>query len=111
MEVCRGLGGVVDLAENIIRAFKDPDLFKTDEEGNYYVSEYDLPFGDDIDRELIDFKQICNCNWDAIDYVKKHANVSIYAGDKDSFGWLTGVIKPKKYPEWTNGKSVVIVYG
>lgn len=111
MEVCRGLGGVVDLAENIIRAFKDPDLFQTDEDGNYYVSEYNLPFGNDIDRELIDFSRISNCNWDAIDYVKKHANVRIYAGEKDSFGWLTGVIEPIKYPEWTNGKTVCIIYG
>lgn len=112
MEVCNGFGGVVDLAENIVRAFKDPELFRQYEPDcgdGYYVASYDLPF--EIDDYLIDFNQISNCNWDAIEYVKKHADVRIYAGDKDSFGWLVGVIEPNKKPEWANGKSVCIVYG
>ena len=113
MEVVHnGMGGVIDLAENIIRAFKDPSLFKEYEPGcghGYYVASYDLPF--EIDKYLIDFNQFSNCNWDAINYVKEHADVRIYAGDKDSFGWLVGVIAPNKLPEWTKGKSVEIVYG
>ena len=112
MEVCNGIGGVVDLAENITRAFQDPSLFQKFDEGcghGYYACDYDLPF--EIDKYLIDFNQYGNCNWDAIDYVKKTANVKIYAGEKDSFGWLTGVIEPTKYPEWTNGESVRIIYG
>jgi hypothetical protein len=108
MEVVHGIGGVVDLAENITRAFKDPTLFTKDEEGNYYVCDTDLPFSV---GELIDFSQIADVNWDAKEYVEKYADVDIYAGEKDSFGWLTGVIEPNKKPEWTNGKSVCIVYG
>lgn len=111
MEVCRGLGGVVDLTENIVRALKDPSLFETDENGNYYASDTSLPFGEDLCKELIDFKQISDVNWDAKKYVEQHANVRIYAGEKDSFGWLIGVIEPKTRPEWTNGKSVCIIYG
>lgn len=110
MEVVHGIGGVVDLAENIVRAFKDPSLFqKYEDSDGYYVASYDLPF--EVDKFLIDFNQLSNCNWDAIHYVEKTADVHIYAGDKDSFGWLVGVIAPNKLPEWTNGKSVEIVYG
>ena len=109
MEVVHGFGGVIDLAENIIRAFKDPDLFKADEEtGDFYTSDTELPFSC---GELMDFNQICDVNWDAKDYVEKYANVRIYAGDQDSFGWLTGVIEPKNKPEWAGEKSVFIVYG
>lgn len=110
MEVVHGIGGVVDLAENIVRAFKDPSLFqKYEDSEDYYACDYELPFP--ICNELIDFNQIGNCNWDAIKYVENAANVHIYAGDKDSFGWLTGVIEPNKKPEWANGKSVCIIYG
>lgn len=110
MEVVHGIGGVVDLAENIFRAFKDPSLFqKFDDSDDYYAASYDLPFK--VDKYLIDFNQPGNCNWDAIKYVSEHANVKIYAGEKDSFGWLSGVIEPKERPEWTNGKSVCIIYG
>lgn len=35
------------------------------------------------------------CNWDNIALVKA-AGFSVYAGEKDSFGWLTGCIDTKK---------------
>ena len=115
MEVVHGIGGVVDLAENIIRAFKDPSLFEQTAieygDDGWYAYDTNLPFGDDIDKELINFNQFSNCNWDAIRYVECAADVKIQAGVKDSFGWLTGVITPNKKPEWANGKKVAIVYG
>lgn len=111
MEVCKGLGGVVDLAENLVRAFNDPDLFELekDEYGreSYWTDSGHLPFP--IEDELINGEG--RCNWDAIFYVETHANVRIHSGEEDSFGWLTAVITPKKKPEWTNGKSVNILYG
>lgn len=109
MEVCKGLGGVVDLTENLIRAFNDPELFEQDEEtGDYYTWSDKLEFP--IEKYLITGDG--RCNWDAINYVSKHGNFYIHAGDRDSFGWLTGVIEPKKDPpEWTKGKRICIVYG
>lgn len=41
------------------------------------------------------------CHWDNIDKVKK-AGFNVFAGEKDSFGWLTGCISTKKG---------IIVYG
>ena len=110
MEVCHGFGGVIDLAENITRAFKDPTLFqKFEDSDGLYASSTDLPFP--IEKELIDFNQISDVNWDAVEYVMKTADVNIHAGEKDSFGWLTGVIEPNKKPEWANGNYVCIIYG
>lgn len=52
MEVCKGLGGVVDLTENLTRAFNDPELFEQDEEtGDYYTWSSELEFP--IEEELI----------------------------------------------------------
>lgn len=109
MEVCKGIGGVVDLTENLIRAFKDPSLFRLDnEDDTYYAGSDELEFP--IESELITGDG--RCNWDAINYVSKYGNFYIHAGERDSFGWLTGVIEPKKeLPEWTNGKRICIVYG
>ena len=112
MEVCNTiLGEVVDLTENIVRAFKDPGLFELseDEYGRkvYWTSSDKLEFP--IEEVLI--TNGGRCNWDSINYVEKQADVWIHAGEKDSFGWLTGVIEPNKLPEWTNGIKVEIVYG
>ena len=41
-----------------------------------------------------------HCDWDMIRYVSKNADVNIHAGERDSFGWLTGVID-KKMPDGT----------
>jgi len=36
------------------------------------------------------------CDWDSISYVEKNGEFSIHSGERDSFGWLTGVIEDKK---------------
>ena len=103
-----GLGGVIDLAENLVRTFKDKSCFEEDEEGNYGAIGYELPY--EIDDLLITGDG--RCNWDAIAYVTKTANVKIGPGDRDSFGWLTGVIEPMVKPDWVpKDKDVYIVYG
>ena len=43
------------------------------------------------------------CNWDNINFLRSHG-YSVFAGEKDGFGWLTGCIR--KYND-----SRVIVYG
>ena len=107
MEVVHGIGGVVDLTENLIRAFKDPNLFEADENGDFWAYDTELEFP--IDDVLITGGG--RCNWEAMSYVQKNGDFRIYAGDRDSFGWLTGVIEPITRPEWTNGKRARIVYG
>lgn len=107
MEVAKGFGGVVDLAENIIRAFNDPELFQEDEDGNYGTDSYHLPFP--ITDESI--TPSGRPKWDAMDYVRRTANVQIMPGETDSFGWLTAVITPSTKPAWAKGKNVYIVYG
>ena len=42
------------------------------------------------------------CAWENIDALRK-LGYRVYPGDKDSFGWLTGVIE--------NKKGVYVVYG
>lgn len=42
------------------------------------------------------------CAWDNI-YVLRKMGYRVYAGDKDSFGWLTGVIE--------NKQGTYVVYG
>ena len=108
MEVVKGIGGVVDLAENIKRAFDDPKFFEKDEDGNYWTDSSKLDFP--IEKELI-ISGTGRNNWDAIGYVCRAAKCSIHAGEKDSFGWLSGVIEPLTLPKWTNGNNVCIVYG
>ena len=43
------------------------------------------------------------CNWDNI-CVLRSKGYSVYAGEKDSFGWLTGCIQKK-------GDNRIVVYG
>lgn len=47
------------------------------------------------------------CDWVTIRYVMKEANVNIHAGERDGFGWLTGVID-KEMPD---GTIKSIIYG
>ena len=66
----------------------------------------------DDDHELVpQIESLCNdyligpnggCCWDNIDILKENG-YHVYAGEKDSFGWLTGVI------EFKDGRK--IVYG
>ena len=115
MEVVKTiLGGVVDLTENLVRAFNDPNLFELEEDEEYGEKVYYAwSTGGKLEFPIEDvlITDGGRCNWDAIDYVEKHGNMWIHAGEKDSFGWLTGVIEPRKLPEWTNGIKVEIVYG
>ena len=48
--------------------------------------------------EIADQALITNegrCDWDAIEIVKQHG-YSVFAGEQDRFGWLTGCIQTKK---------------
>ena len=44
------------------------------------------------------------CDWDSIIYIEKHSDLKVYAGERDGFGWLTGVIEDP----WTRQR---ILYG
>lgn len=56
--------------------------------------------------EILACKYLINdngsCNWSNIELLKSNG-YKVYAGEKDSFGWLTGVIE--------NGNGQRIVYG
>lgn len=47
------------------------------------------------------------CNWDNIHQLQEEG-FKVYAGDKDSFGWLTGCISIRKSGEKFNR---ILVYG
>ena len=49
------------------------------------------------------------CNWENMIYLEDKGGFWIHAGEKDSFGWLTGVIEPSKHVNWEKRK--MIVYG
>ena len=71
------------------------------EKDNYYVDEYDK-WAYFKDSELYDEvttlccgKLITNdgaCNWDNINILRNNG-YSVFAGDRDSFGWLVGCIR------------------
>ena len=39
-----------------------------------------------------------DCDWEVINYLKKNGGFNIYAGERDSCGWLTGVIEHPSAP-------------
>ena len=82
------------------------------EEGNSIASEY----GDEeyfVESELRDEAEgLCNeclitnggqCNWDNIHKLRSNGYL-VFAGEKDSFGWLTGCVQKR-------GDQRVLVYG
>lgn len=86
------------------------DQLQKDEDNpfvRYYDSENDaVSTMEGLACELLISAQ-GRCNWDNISEVKK-AGFDVYAGDKDSFGWLTGCISIQATGE--NFKRV-LVYG
>jgi hypothetical protein len=75
----------------------------TDEDGDSYFNDCDI-------KE--EAEELCNehlitkfggCNWDNINILRNNGYL-VFAGEKDSFGWLTGCVKKK-------GDRRVLVYG
>lgn len=104
-----------ELVSNLEKTFKDVNNFQQDEENpNCYWTcdtEVDYP----IDRYLIDFNEIGNVNWDSVEYLKQRG-WKVYAGERDSFGWLTGIIEPIEITREVLGltdktKKYIMVFG
>lgn len=82
------------------------------ESNNSYVCEEDSKAYFKNDETYIAVIGFCNeylitedglCNWKNIG-VLKEAGYYVYAGEKDSFGWLTGCVQKK-------GDNRIVVYG
>jgi hypothetical protein len=75
----------------------------TDDDGCVYFSDSPLQ---DIAESFACGELITNgggCNWDNINLLRNNG-YDVYAGEKDSFGWLTGCIQKK-------GDARILVYG
>jgi hypothetical protein len=98
---------VATMVENLKETFSKKENFKYDDEFDlYYAWDTDLDY--DIDSILI---MGGGCCWPAIEYASKMGPFWIHAGEKDSFGWLTGVIEPRFEIPWAEKKPVRIIYG
>ena len=104
-----------ELVSNLEKTFKDgKEKFEADEENpsSFYLTDTECDFP--INSLLIDFDQISDVNWTAVEYLKQRG-YKVYAGEKDSFGWLTGCIEPMPITKEVLGipqdKKDVIVYG
>lgn len=81
-------------------------------QGNAYVGkESDRQYFKSSDT-LDEVEELCNellitesgsCNWDNINILRNHG-YRVFAGEKDSFGWLTGCIQKI-------GDQRILVYG
>lgn len=104
-----------ELVENLEKTFKNgKEKFEQDEENPncFWLTDTECDFK--INGLLIDFSQISNVNWGTVKYLEQRG-YSVYAGEKDSFGWLTGIIEPmpvtKEVLGIDEGKKYIIVFG
>lgn len=81
-------------------------------QGNSYVSEYDGRTYFEDDDVAYEAEALCNeklitnnglCNWENIRVLRDNG-YRVFAGEKDSFGWLTGCVQK-------NGDPRILVYG
>ena len=101
------------LVSNIERTFKnEKDKFTQCESNSFCLADTACDF--EIFELLADFSQPFDVNWVAVEYLKQRG-YKVYAGEKDSFGWLTGVIEPmgvtKELLGIPENKKYVIIYG
>ena len=103
-----------ELVENLEKTFKDKKNFEQDEENENCFWTCDTKVDYPVDRLLIDFNQICNVNWITVEYLKQRG-WKVYAGERDSFGWLTGIIEPMSITKEVLGldsnKKYIMVFG
>jgi hypothetical protein len=84
-----------ELVTNLRETFDKDDGFKL---GGEFILASKLNY--DVSPLLIRANGICD--FDSIEYIEKKGNFKIGPGERDSFGWLTGVITDIK-----TGKKVI----
>ena len=103
-----------ELVANIEKTFKNEKwkFTKDDDLCVHCLTDVECDFK--ICELLIDFEQISNVNWPAVRYLKQRG-YTVFAGEKDSFGWLTGVIAPmsitKEVLEIPENEEYIIIFG
>lgn len=91
------------LVSNLRGTFSNEELFRPEDDDERSLWAY----SDDLDYPIEEYLIDCgSCNWENINYVEQAMKVYIHAGERDSFGWLTGVITMGKH-----GKNLNICYG
>lgn len=81
------------------------------EQDNFHVSSYDGKSYFNESELLDEVTELCGeyliadggCNWDNISILRNNS-YNVYAGEKDSFGWLTGCVQKK-------GDKRIVCYG
>lgn len=79
-----------ELIRNLQNTILYDTRFKQDRNGNgwfIWESKLDYPVGALLMRSNGD------CDWESIEYIKKVSEFDVHAGERDSSGWLTGVIE------------------
>ena len=74
-----------------------------DEDGLFYYDRFNESDAAEAEASYYLIKPDGSCNWKNINELEKHG-YKVYAGDKDSFGWLIGCIQK-------NGTNRVLTYG
>lgn len=88
-----------DFIEHLNGTFEKTEGFKTDKYDDKHLFMWESKL-DYICPSEIFITHGGRCDWDTINYVAGHAKVRIHAGERDGFGWLTGVID-KTMPDGT----------
>ena len=91
------------LLEKLEQLYATQNNSYSGEDGDEYFKESDLY--DEIEGLCNEYliTESGGCNWDNI-RVLRSKGYDVYAGEKDSFGWLTGCVR--KY-----GDNRIVVYG
>jgi len=91
MEEIKNAGILSDKLEETFKNHKEDFQPCEDDESILYLEAGDLDYN--LEDLLIDISQPMNCNWSVIN-VLCEKGWEVFAGDKDSFGWLVGIIEP-----------------
>ena len=82
-----------ELISNLRNTILYDPRFKRDIKGNgYFIWESKLDYP--VSPLLI--RGNGECDWDSIRYIEKETGFDIHAGERDSCGWLTGVIEDRE---------------
>lgn len=94
---------LLELLEQLYNQTIDESAYCEDEMSWYFKDENALAQEvESLCDELL-ISDNGQCNWENI-IILKNAGYRVYAGERDSFGWLTGCVQKK-------GDKRIIVYG
>lgn len=93
---------LLKILEELYSAQNNSEVYEGDDRAYFKTGDVTKEKAEGLCNDLL-ITENGACNWDNINLLRSNG-YSVFAGERDSFGWLTGCVRK-------NGDSRILVYG